>query len=183
MGVDDVEYHSLHYRQGTWKTSQNDGVCICCRQASKESIEVDAGSGVGPHVDDIKPARPHQRGNVTPNAPGARELLVVVLPHATVDGGVVHHAEVRLRIGVRVGIHVLLCGAEVGEANGCEVLVEDLPTSEVESCLTTRNDLCSRSWDRGWTSKWARESGMALARGKAQTATCFQWARHSLAGF
>jgi hypothetical protein len=46
--------------------------------------------------------------------------------HATVDGGVVHHAEVRLRIGVRVGIHVLLCVAEVGEANGDEVLVEDL---------------------------------------------------------
>jgi hypothetical protein len=63
---------------------------------------------------------------VTPNAPGTRWLLVVVLPHATVDGGVVHHAEVKLQIGVRVGIHVLLCAAEVGEANGGEVLVEDL---------------------------------------------------------
>ena len=52
--------------------------------------------------------------------------MVVVLPHATVDGGVVHHAEVRLRIGVRVGIQVLLCVAEVGEVNGGEVLVEDL---------------------------------------------------------
>jgi hypothetical protein len=54
VGVDDVEYYSLHYRQGTWKTWQNDGGRICCRQASKESIEVDAVSGVGPHVDDIK---------------------------------------------------------------------------------------------------------------------------------
>ena len=54
VGVDDVEYHSLHYRQGTWKTWQNDGGRICCRRASKESIEVDAVSGVGPHVDNIK---------------------------------------------------------------------------------------------------------------------------------
>ena len=57
---------------------------------------------------------------VTPNVPGARGLLVVVLPHATVDGGVVHHAEVRLQIGVRVGIHVLLCATEV------RCFVEDL---------------------------------------------------------
>ena len=62
-------------------------------------------------------------------------------------------------------------------------LLKTCPTSGVESSLITRNDLCSRSWDRAWTSKWARESGMALARGQAQTATYFQWARHSLAGF
>ena len=114
---------------------------------------------------------------VTPNVPGARGLLVVVLPHATVDGGVVHHAEVRLQIGVRVGIHVLLCATEV------RCLLKTCATSGVKSSLTTRNDLCSRSWDRAWTSTWAGESWKALARGQAQTATCFQWARHSLAGF
>ena len=89
----------------------------------------------------------------------------------------------RLRIGVRVGIHVLLCTAEVVKATGLEVIVEPCPTSGVESSLTTRSDLCSRSWDRAaWTSKWAREQfGKVLARGRARTAKCFRWARHSLA--
>ena len=83
-------------------------------------------SGVEPHVDNIQLARPHQRDDVIPSAPGDLGLLGVVLPHATVDGGVVHHAEVRFRIGVGVGIHVLLCVAEVGEATSGEVLIEDV---------------------------------------------------------
>jgi hypothetical protein len=102
-------------------------VGFCRRQPSNEGVEVDAESGVGPHLDDIELAQPHQRGDVTPSASGAHGLLVAVLPHATVDDGVVHHAKVRFRIGVKVGIHVLLCAAEVGEANGGEVFVEDLP--------------------------------------------------------
>ena len=102
-------------------------VGFCCRQPSKEGVEVDAVSGVGPHLDNIKLARPHQRGDVTPSAYGTHGLLVAVMHHATVDDCVVHHAKVRFRIGVKVGIHVLLCAAEVGEATGGEVFVEDLP--------------------------------------------------------
>ena len=65
--------------------------------------------------------RYHSQCALSPWAVGSR------LASRDVDGGIVHHAEVRLRIGVRVGIHVLSCLAEVGEANSSEVLVEDLP--------------------------------------------------------
>ena len=92
----------------------------------RRALEVDAVPGVGPHVDDIQLGRPQQRGNVTPSAPRShersedtfRQLLTVALSVVP---------KVRLRIGVRVGIQVLLCAAEVGEANGGEVLFEDLP--------------------------------------------------------
>ena len=72
MGVDSVEHHSL---QGTCKRWQNDVGRFCCRQLSKE-VEVDAVPGVRPHVDEIELGQPQQRGDVTPSAPGAHELLV-----------------------------------------------------------------------------------------------------------
>ena len=58
--------------------------------------------------------------------------MVVVLTQSTVGGGVVHRAKVWLhRIGVRVGVYLPLCAAEVGEATGGEVLVKDLPNVRV----------------------------------------------------
>ena len=40
-----------------------------------------------------------------------------------------------------------------GKPTAARCLLKTCPTSGVESSLTTRNDLCSRSWDRAWTSR------------------------------